>query len=248
MIGLLGLILAVQTAQDATIERDPGVVISKVFLKYYNAKSLSGTIVQETTDGKGVVKITTRVNYERPSKVSILQDYKGGNGLMLSLVGDGVKFAYDPPRTARIPAKPRERLIELVRIDRTGTNVSFIHGVGEMYHAAHVSLMPSTLLDLAVAYKEHLNDFKINVRTIALQGLVDVGGQKAYYITGQWQPYHGSAQTGTYEIWVSLDFDLLRFRLVEQYSDGRTSVKATTTETANLKVNVPVDQTLFVVR
>ena len=248
MIGLFGLVIALQTAQDATVERNPADVVSKVFLKYYNARSLSGTIVQETTDGKGVVRITTKVNYERPNRVSILQDYKGGNGLMLSLVGDGVKFAYDPPRTAKVKPKPRERLFELVRVERTGTNVAFVHGVGEMYHAAHVSLMPSTLLDLAVAHKEHLSDFKINVRTLALQGMVDLGGQKAYYITGQWQPYHGATPTGTYELWVSLGFDLLKFRLVEQYSDGRTSVKATTTETASLKVNVPVDQTLFVVR
>ena len=248
MIGLLGLVLAVQTAQDATIERDPGIVISKVFLKYYNARTLSGTIVQETTDGKGVVKITTKVNYERPNRVSIQQDYKGRNGLLLSLVSDGVKFAYDPPRTASVKPKPRERLIELVRIDRTGTNASFIHGVGEMYHAAHVSLMPSTLLDLAVAHKEHLSDFKINVRTFVLQGVVDLGGQKAYYITGQWQPYHGATPTGTYEFWVSLGFDLLKFKLDEQYSDGRTAARATTTETANLRVDVPVDQSLFVVR
>ena len=248
MIAAIGFMLAVQD-QAPALQNDPGAIVSEVFKRYYYASSLKGTITCETTDGAGTKKVTTQVSYVRPDKISVKQDYKGKNGLMLSLVSDGTKFSYDPPLDSILKPKPGERLYELVTIKKEGGGQAFVHDVGLMYAAAHKSLMPSTVLDLAIAHMDHLKDFKINVRTIALGGTVDLGGQKAYYMKGEWQPYIGSLYpVGVFEIWVSMTFDVLKFRLTQPYQVNGRKVNVVTTETANLAVNAAVDEGLFVVK
>jgi hypothetical protein len=109
--------------------------------------------------------------------------------------------------------------------------------------------MPSTILDLAVAHKEHLSDFKINVRTYALAGMVTVNGKNAYKITGAWQPYTGATDVQMrYELYVSTEFDVLRFAMTQPILVNGKPIQVTTVENADLKIGVPVDQSLFVVR
>jgi hypothetical protein len=121
--------------------------------------------------------------------------------------------------------------------------------VGDMYHAAHVSLLSTTLLDLAVSHKQHLSDFKINVGSIQLAGMVAYNGQSVYRIIGTWQPNKPidgkPSAIGYYELLVSQAFDVLKFSLVETYSINGKMVKLTTTETADLKVGAEVDRSIF---
>jgi outer membrane lipoprotein-sorting protein len=230
--------------RPANLERDPGVVVSKMFEKYYRASSLSGTIVQTISDGGGAKKITTLLSYQRPNKIYIQQDYVHPNGLKANLTSDGKVFAYDPP--LKLKPKPRERLYEPVELPRQGTSAVTFLAIGDMYHAAHLSLAPSTLLDLAVAYKTHLEDYSmVNVANHRLVGVVDYQGRQAYHIAGFWRQAAGSDPTGKFEIWISTDFDLLKFVLSENYNVQGRAVALTTTEVADLKVNVAVNQDLF---
>jgi outer membrane lipoprotein-sorting protein len=246
MIWPLILCLATQAAAQET---DPNVVVSKMMQRYWDAQTLSGTIVQTTSDGGGTLRVTTKLTYQRPGHILVQQDYKGKNGLLLSLVGNGERFAYDPPLKPFLKPKPRERLFEPAVITPPGTNRTTVLNIGDMYHAAHTSLMPSTLLDLAIAYKEHLKDFRINVRTITLAGVVPLNGVQAYKIYGAWQPYNGAEDVQMrYELYVSTTFDLLKFQLTQPIQVNNRTVNVTTVETADLKVGVPVDLAQFVVK
>lgn len=244
MIGAFIILASVLQDRPATLDQDPDVVLSRVFQKYYNAKTLSGTIVQSISDGGGTKKITTLISYQRPNKIYVQQDFVHPNGLKANLTSDGRIFAYDPP--LKLKAAPRERLYEQVELPRQGTsNVTYLQ-IGDMYHAAHTSLAPSTLLDLAIAHTPHLKDYKINVATHKLAGIVELQGKKAYNIVGTWRIGLDQTPMGNFEILISTEYDLLRFILREIYQlpDGR-KVNVTTTEVADLKVDVAVNQELF---
>ncbi len=247
MIGALSLCLAlqVQTPQTATLEKDPGKIVSLVLAKYARANSLSGTIVQQASDTGGTLRMTTKVSYVRPDYIRVEQDRKGRNGLNLLLVSDEKKFKYSPPNTTPVPPKPGQFLLEPRTIERVGY-APFVLTVGDMYHAAHTSLAPVTLLDLAIAHKEHLKDFTINVATLALAGMATYNGATVYRLTGQWRPYIGrDTVTGHFELLVSTEFDARRFTLTETYDVKGKQVKLTITETADLKVDVEVDPAIF---
>jgi outer membrane lipoprotein-sorting protein len=229
--------------QNQQLERDPGVVISKTILKYYNATTLSGTITQSISDGGGVKKITTLVSYARPNKIYVQQDFIHPNGLKANLTSDGKFFVYDPPM--KLKSKPFERLYEPMVLPANGNNAPLQLTIGDLYHAAHTSLAPSTFLDIAIAYRQHLEDLKINVVLPKLAGVVDVDGKKAYHIVGDWGQALNSTPIGKFELWISTEFDLLKFVLTEQYAVNGRIVKLTTTETADLKVNATVNQALF---
>ena len=229
--------------QDQQLERDPGVVFSKTLHKYFNASSLSGTIVQTIGDGGGVKKITTQVSYVRPNKIYIQQDLIHPNGLKANLTSDGKLFVYDPPM--KMKSKPYERLYEPMVLPANGNNAPLQLKIGDLFHAAHTSLAPSTFLDIAIAHMQHLEDLDINVLTHKLTGVVDYEGKKAYHLTGDWGQALNSLPTGKYELWISTEFDLLKFVLTEQYAVNGRVVKLTTTETADLKVNAAVNQSLF---
>ena len=249
MIGAL-ILTALLQDKPASQESDPGVIISKVFQKYYNARTLSGTIVQTIGDGGGTKKYTTQVNYVRPGKINVQQDFVAPNGLKANLTSNGTVFVYDPPYTSNFTVKPRERLYEKVTLPKAGTYQQTVLSLGDMYHAAHLSLAPSTLLDLAIAYKKHLEDFTINVKegSYSLVGVETFEGKSSYHIRGLWQSYRGALPSGQFDLWVSLEFDLQKFVLKENYMvDERTkqTVLLTVTETANLTIGATVSEALF---
>lgn len=246
MVGAICFCLSLKV-QEVQLEKNPSVVVSKMLQRYASAESLSGKIVQEVADGAGKVKTTTDVRFIRPNYVFIEQDNKGRNGLNRKLVSDDKKFMYTPPDSTPVGVKPRQFLIELRHLKNPANNVETVLYMGDMYNAAHVSLAPSTILDLAIAFPKHLEDFaRINIATIQLAGMVDVQGKQAYRITGKWRPYVGqNTETGYYELLVSTSFDVLRFSLSETYSVQGRSVKLTITETADLKVNAEVDRSIF---
>lgn len=238
-------ILLTAMFQDKNLEKDPDVVIGKVMGKYMFAKSLNGTIVQTINDGSGGKTITTQVSYIRPDKILIQQDYVGRNGLKANLTSNGTKFVYDPPLRSNVPAKPRERLYEPVVIPHSGTDRVTVLAIGDMYHAAHLSLAPSTFLDFAVGFKKHLEDFKINVASTSLVGVETLTGKSVYHISGLWQPYIGATPTGRYDLWVTTEFELVKFVLKETYNVQNRAVQLTTTETANLTIGANVNQAIF---
>lgn len=245
MIGALSFCLAMQP-QAVQLEKDPSVVVSKMLARYASAESLSGTIVQEVSDGGGKLKTTTQVKYIRPNYIFIEQDKKGRNGLNRKLLSDDTKFTYTPPDTTPVPPKPREMLFELRHLKNLPTNRETVLYIGDMYHAAHISLASTTLLDLAIAFNVHLKDFTVNVSTIQLSGMVPYQGQSVYRIIGTWRPYVGrNTETGYYELLVSQSFDALKFTLTETYSVQNRPVKLTITETADLKVGAEVDRSIF---
>ncbi|MCH7944736.1 MAG: hypothetical protein IIC73_01790, partial [Armatimonadetes bacterium] len=82
MIGTVAIFLAMHGGPQL-IEQSGGQVVSKVFLRYARAKSLSGRIFQTTSDGAGTITVKTDVAYVRPAKLYVAQNRKARNGLNL---------------------------------------------------------------------------------------------------------------------------------------------------------------------
>ena len=247
MIGTVAIFLAMHGG-PSLIQQSGGQVVSKVFLKYARAESLSGTIVQTTSDGAGTITVKNEVSYVRPAKLYVGQNRQALNGLNLFVVSDGKTFTYDHPRGTIKVIRPGDRLSEPVSGVYEVTNEPFSRVIGEMYAVTHTSMEPVTSLDIAFAHKPHLSDFTGHVVSAVLSGSVQYKGRQVYRVTGAWRYYKGDRPSGRWEMLVSSEYDILRFTLVERYSVRGKSVDVTIIETVDLKVGAKVDDAVFKVR
>ncbi|MCH8978270.1 MAG: hypothetical protein IH945_03390 [Armatimonadetes bacterium] len=248
MIGTVAIFLAMHGGPLPLVQQSGGQVVSKVFLRYARAQTLSGTIVQTTSDGAGTITVKTNVSFVRPAKLYIEQNRKAKNGLNLLVVSDGERFTYDHPRGTLKIVPPGDRLGEPVSGKYPFTEEPFSRVIGEMYAIAHSSLEPVTALDIAIAYSPHLADLTTNVATVVLSGSVLYKGRQVYRVTGTWRRYKNEIPSGNYEMLVSSEYDILKFTLTEQYMVRGRLVKATVIETVDIKVGTKVDDTVFKVR
>lgn len=251
MIGSVAIFFALHGGpqqQQQLVQQSGGQVMSKVFLRYARAESLSGTIIQTTSDGAGSVTFKTDVSYVRPGKLYVAQDRKARNGLNLLAVSDGKTFAYDLPRDTIDKVVPGERLSEPVTSSDPVTGKRTTITLGEMYAVTHSSMEPVTSLDIAIAHTPHLGDFRINVASVKLSGSVLYKGRQVYRITGGWRHYGDVQPSGQYEMLISSEYDILRYALTERYLVRGRLVDLKIVETVDLKVGAKVDDNVFKVR
>lgn len=247
MIGTLAIFLAMHGG-PSLIQQSGGQVVSKVFLRYARAESLSGTIVQTTSDGAGIITVKNEVSYVRPAKLYVGQNRHALNGLNLFVVSDGKTFTYDHPRDTITKVRRGDRLGETVSGEDPFSEEPFSRVIGEIYAIAHSSLEPVTSLDIAIAHKPHLAVFTTNVATVVLSGTVQYKGRQVYRVTGKWRRYKDELPSGRFELLVSSGYDILRFTLVERYLVRNRPVEVTIIETVDLEVGAEVDDAVFKVR
>lgn len=248
MIGTVAVFLAMHGGQAQLVQQSGAQVVSKVFRRYSQVKSLSGTIMQTTGDGTGTITVRTDVSYVRRSKLYVAQNRKARNGLNLLVVSDGRYFSYDHPRNTLLTVPPGDRLGEPVSGVNPLTEEPFSLSIGEIYSVAHRSLEPVTSLDLVIAYSPHLADFRINVASVKLAKPVVYKGEKVYRVIGSWRQNKNDRPTGNYELLVSAEYDILRFSMLERYKVRGRFVNVTIIETLDLKVGAKVDDNVFKVR
>ena len=255
MLGAL-LLIALQPV-SSTQSEVPDQIILKMLTKYAYAESLSGNISFTVDDGAGKVTIKTVVKYVRPNLLYIKQDRTGENGLKQTAISDGSAFMYDPPVNSKVVVNPNERLYEIINFTDEFSSAGFRRNVGQLYSIAHMSLSPSTALDIAIGFTPHLKDLQIHLSTRDKLQKATYKDKVVFKITGEWRINRSTAKAnGNYVLLVSHDYDFLRLVHTARYNIGKVQagtdrvdpkniVIVTTTEEADLKVDAKVGTQAF---
>lgn len=196
---LCGLMaLTAQTAQTET----PAQLVSRMIGHYYDAKSLSGTIVLTQRTGSKQATITTQLQIAAPNKVFLRQRLTAPYGQTDWLVtSDGNTFTYDPPRGIE-----GKRLMESC----WQNGVSFTHR--NIYQAVVESLGDrSTPLDLIMGRKEDLEYRRLQWATLDKLGTTKLGEVEVTVVGGKLRDYGKAPVSGQYEMYIDGNGQLLRY-------------------------------------
>lgn len=238
-------VAALMALQTGSAELTAPRIVSNMLARYSRAESLSGTIrMTQTLMGRSVV-IQTELQYVRPLQLNIRQTMVEPRSSRVAFIrSNGHQFAYSPPRTTAVEA-PEGMIVEPQ--DERGV----VRLMAEVYALANRSLfVRSTPLDIAIAGREDLRFISGQWVTVNMLGRVEVGGVTCWRIGGNWRAYAGTPVSGTYEMIISPQFDLVRFTRREMLAGGdvQTPQPCDTVYEVNLRVGVPVPASAFVIR
>ncbi len=219
--------------------------------KYAGARTIAGVVsFVQSAEGR-TVKSRTRLQYEKPSKIFLQQVYEGAqrqdgqDRFEFLLVSDGKTFTYDKPAGTH----GRPRFVELVKqhdVEQT---------IQDMYTAERMTLVDrSPLLDVAIGRNQDLRELmgqwaNMKVHSIAKLKDRDI---EATAIIGSYREDSDSPVSGTFEAYITKDYELVRY--VTKYTISRhlisterieKPVEVQTTWDSTLKVNAVLDHALF---
>jgi hypothetical protein len=143
----------VTAIQEAPQQETASSIVSKVFAKYHDAKSASGSIKFVQKAGNAAVGIDTTFQFESQSKIYIRQDRRSSEGGVFFCVSDGTTFCYPLPsdHSAIDPSKGGKLLYEAV--NQGGRILSF----RDIYAAASRGLPDRCIpLDIVISRREDL--------------------------------------------------------------------------------------------
>jgi len=235
-------ILAQQPVADITSKE----VVSKMLAKYYNAKTVVGTIQMRQSVLGHTLIVDTSLQLSKPDKLYIYQK-NGGAGVkprMGYVVCDGTYFEYSAPKSASVVETTGVKIVEERFQKGKDLQLYEILGIGSK------SLIDrGTPIDLAVAGAvdiRYANDQWANLDPLKE---IAVDGNTAYHVTGDLRAFRDAPVTGKYEMVISREWDLLKFVRHESIMDPRTKtpVAIDTIYDIRFEVNGKPDPKLFIV-
>ncbi len=238
-------------------------LVSKMLQYYSSAQSLTGTILFTASDGAGKAQLLTTIQYEKPSKLYILQEKRGSQPMQWIVSSDGKYFSYAPPEylaSATFNSKP-QRLIEPINQIVPGEFLKNAAGktvpkyapydVRQIYAVAASSLGDRSVpLDIAVGRTEDLKHDVLTWMTVIGKGKTTLNGVEANLIVGGWRPY-GEAiadpnnPPGTYELYITDEGKLLRYTVTQLLGEAGNPTRLQETWDVGLTLNGKPDQNLF---
>jgi len=264
-------VIAVAALLQGQGQSRAGALVSKMLSHYYSANTISGNMTYQQSavdpiqNQKFAIHGSTKVQIERPNKLFIVQtsDLPGaGNG---RIVSNGQRFLYNVPqdtreltRTLGSDSQLSGQLIEdVVQFDYNSQTKNILD-VAQIYTvgSAGLPLHPAAPLDIAISRHDALKAFSDQLASVSDQGTSTINGKSAHIVTGDWRQYVDAPVSGTYQLAITDDGDLLQYILNEQVepagADSRggvvrmaQSISVTTTWNVDLAVNGPVDEKLF---
>lgn len=221
---------------------DAGALISKAFTRYYDAKSLSGQI-RLSQSAKGVtLTIDTAIQYDRPNQFLIEQVRNGSTPKRIYAVSDGKKFSYDRPEGTL----GQSRFIEDVTQRDQVTKRDYVQNLKEMYSAASRSLLDrSAILDIAIGRREDLAVVRDKWGAKKVTGRTTLRGTEVVVIEGAYHDRPGAAATGTFQMMVTEQGDILRYGHTQRYrvpDQTNETIEIVSIWDVDLKVEVKTDQ------
>jgi hypothetical protein len=250
VLALLGQAVGGQTGStppQTTQKQLAAPLISKMFAKYYAAKTLTGkiTLTQGVDSESG--KIETSLQFEKPGLLYIKQRLIASETRVWITSSDGKYFCYDMPD--RINEGKRKRLVEkqFIHDEVLGDEVL---NVEDVYHVSSESLGDrSAPLDIAIARKLDLERVKGQWATLNYVGTTTYNGLTVHVINGDWRESSVKHVSGTYRMLVTDDGDLKQYSLSENVVfDSRLGPKTVVSVwDVDLKVNATPDKSLFVI-
>lgn len=247
MIGsLIAVVALIPSGQGPTAKQ----LVEKMLNRYYDAKTLTGDIKLTVATNAGSASMSTKLQFEKPAKLYILQQKLVANPdpdqpSRWLVTSDGNMFSYSVPND-KFYSAPGLRLVEPVV--NTRANVTLDYRL--IYKAAAKSLGDRSMpLDIAIAFNKDLLYRRNQWATMSVTGQKDFGGKTAYLVSGDYRDYLGAQVTGKYQMAITEDGDLLQYAEDTHIAVGEgantQTVEVTNTWDVSLKVNAPVDQALF---
>jgi len=225
---------------QSTAPLKAGDLISKMFERYTNALTISGTIhmVQEAL-GK-TVTADSELDYERPNKIYLRQEERGNEVRNFLLTSDGKTFSYDKPKFLHGPAR-------CVEYTKTRTKVL---DLGEMYTAAGDSVIDANqLLNVAIGRRVDLVNFTERLSSFRIAGSTKVGKETIYQVVGKYAFDPKLPAAADYVMEISEDGDFKRF-VVKQLCavpghPDMAPIMVTMSWVGNLSLDTPPNPALF---
>lgn len=195
----------------------PGELASRVFQRYYQANGLEAVVVMTQSMGENRLVVTSELAYQRPSSLRIRQAVtEPQTGRQTLVVSNGAGFSYDLPPLDADRGRHSQRAVEPVR---QTNGVALI--CGEIFAVARPGMIDRSAdaLKLLVAWRDDLSALREQWVNIRLSGTDQIGKTPVYKLTGQWRAYLGTEITGTYELYVTEDGQLIRYARREPAAD-----------------------------
>ncbi len=219
---------------------DANQLVSDMIAHYYNARTMSGTIVMTQVSGNKRAVCTTELQFAVPAKLYVRQSLQSAVDQQQWLVtSDGAYFTYDPPTGVE-----GKRLIE----DCFQNNRQLT--VQDIYVAASHSIYDrSTPLDLIIGRIEDLKYRKQQWVTLATLGTTKIGDTDVTVVGGDWREYGKAPVGATYQMMIDGQKQLRRFVMFQKIGtpiNGRLVVQDVETDwDINVVKDGPVNDLLF---
>jgi hypothetical protein len=225
-------------------------LIEKMLLRYHGAQTLTGTVKLTVSTSAGSASMETAMQYERPSKLYLLQQKTSANPdpdqpARWLVTSDGKMFSYQIPND-RYHTAPGLRLVEPVENPR----VKVKHDIASIYAASSKSIGDRSMpLDIAIAAPDDLRYRRAQWATYVVNGEKEIAGKKAYLVGGDFRQYAGAPVSGRYQMAITDTGDILQYGEETNISVGEgaqaQTIKVSSQWDVNLNVNGKVDPALF---
>lgn len=242
IVAKIGLFLALVSPQAQTSKPtvSANTLISKAMSRYYDAKSLRGTI-QLVQEAKGVsVGILTQIQFDQPGTIYLHQEQGGSQPAQFTLISDGKTFSYDRPGQSLGP----RRFVEDV------TQHGYSQTFREMYAASVRSILDrSPALDFVIARREDLQAVRERIGAREVSGTVQIAeGKTAYVVSCNWHDIPGEDATGKIQFYIGAEGDLYRIVRTQRYRVADKMAETlviTSTWNLDIAVNAPTNAALY---
>lgn len=224
-------------------------LVSRMFDRYYKAKTLGGNIRTTQSAGGATVVTETNLAYERPGKLRLEQRQRLASGVKQKwIVSDGAVFRYTPPeRIITADGFVSERIKASGHADQT---------VADLYAVIAADLPDrSPMLDAFIARPEDLTYFKNQLTKLQLGPMESVNGRPAYSIEGDWREIESVLAVGHFKMDITEGGELLRYVLTQSFAapgvGGQANgdpITVTTTWESSVTVDAPIKAETFAFR
>ncbi len=242
-----------QQSQTSGGANSASELLTLVLERYYNARTISGTIVNtQSADGVRPLTISTSFQLRRPAHLFIQQSSSDSRRMPPGkwvVTSDGDEFSYSRPYNPSEPDNPLLRIVEKVIVRGE------ILQVGEILLAARSGLgdRQCPILDIAFSHPDALKYLRGTWKSMTEGPEQLFKGQKCRVIEGQHATNPALLPTGTYKIFINSNFEVVRYEITEKFGalDPETKrqmeISYTLAWDANLTINGPVQEKLFTV-
>jgi hypothetical protein len=247
MIGsLIAVVALIPSGQGPTAKQ----LVEKMLGRYFGANTLVGQIKLTVATNAGSASLSTNLQFEKPAKLYLYQQKLVSNPdpdqpSRWLVTSDGSMFSYNVPNDKYYSA-PGLRLVEPVVNQRAHVTSDY----RAIYAAASKSLGDRSMpLDIAISRLDDLKYRRNQWATMSVTGQKDVGGIRAYLVSGDYRDYLGAKVTGKYQMAITEEGDLLQYAEDTHIAVGEgantQTVEVINTWDVSLKVNAAVDPALF---
>ncbi len=235
-------------------------LLSKMLKSYYDAKTVTGTILMTQTAADKTVQFQTQLQIERPSKIFMFQQGLPKRNPDFLLVSDGKYFRYDGPETGISKSTRLTESVFVRRFDpKTKVGLDVGQTVGQIFDAAAFRLGDrNPLIDYVLERPEDVAFVIGQLDKRQLEGprqfTSTITGKPitANLIDGKWREADGTDATGYFELYITDKGELVRLMLKQVYKApanlGGQEVQVNTTWDADLTIDGKIDASLFRLR